>query len=376
MITICLAGVTEEQSIDGTTRNFSHDKLGRLTQFSSAHYSLENLQYDPVGNLSSLIKKTPIDKSKASFSYDDLYQLTEEKGLVNHTYTHDSLYNRTQKDKELYALNFLNQLLSCGDKSFKYDANGNLISQVKKKEEISYTYDALDRLIEVNQGSLKESYTYDASHRRLSRTCNGQKQTFFYIGQQEVGSFDKKGLLERRVLGICTGAEIGGTIAIKIRDYPLSSPIHDQNGNIIGLIDVAKKKPIETVRYSAFGVEEKVYPDSKPKNPWRFSSKRLDFNTGLIFFGRRYYDPEIGRWVTADPQKLQAGPNLYSYVMNNPLTRIDLWGLSTYNDDWVRSETSRKRNERRASKQSGSFSPSSSSSTTSHSSTKYLQFFF
>lgn len=49
-----------------------------------------------------------------------------------------------------------------------------------------------------------------------------------------------------------------------------------------------------------------------------------------MYFGRRYYDPETCRWVSPDPLGFQAGPNLYAYVMNNPLIHIDLYGLSAF----------------------------------------------
>ena len=61
-------------------------------------------------------------------------------------------------------------------------------------------------------------------------------------------------------------------------------------------------------------------------SPWRFASKRVD-ETGLIFFGRRYYCPELGRWITPDPLGFKGGPNLYAYVHNSPFTEADLYGL-------------------------------------------------
>ncbi|MGE4574167.1 MAG: RHS repeat-associated core domain-containing protein [Parachlamydia sp.] len=54
---------------------------------------------------------------------------------------------------------------------------------------------------------------------------------------------------------------------------------------------------------------------------------RTDPETDLIYFGRRYYDTQIARWITADPLGYEAGPNLYAYVNNSPLTSIDLYGL-------------------------------------------------
>jgi len=60
--------------------------------------------------------------------------------------------------------------------------------------------------------------------------------------------------------------------------------------------------------------------------PWTFSSKRQD-PTGFVYFGQRYYEPQTATWLTQDPLGTSAGPNLYAYVNNNPLTCFDLYGL-------------------------------------------------
>ena len=65
----------------------------------------------------------------------------------------------------------------------------------------------------------------------------------------------------------------------------------------------------------------------KINNYWQFSSKRIDEEIGLIFFGRRYYDSNLGRWLTQDPIGFEDGMNLYAYVKNDPLTNNDLYGL-------------------------------------------------
>ena len=69
-----------------------------------------------------------------------------------------------------------------------------------------------------------------------------------------------------------------------------------------------------------------IFSPSSNITPWTFSSKRQD-TTGLVYFGNRYYDPTTSTWLTQDPLGYTAGPNLYAYVNNNPLTQIDLYGL-------------------------------------------------
>jgi len=77
-------------------------------------------------------------------------------------------------------------------------------------------------------------------------------------------------------------------------------------------------------RYSSFGEENST---GTLASPWRFSSKRFDPETGLIYFGRRYYSPQLGIWITPDPAGYTDGINRYAFVHNNPLSHRDLYGL-------------------------------------------------
>jgi RHS repeat-associated protein len=61
---------------------------------------------------------------------------------------------------------------------------------------------------------------------------------------------------------------------------------------------------------------------------WGYQSKVHD-QSGLIYFGRRYYDPSSGRFITSDLEGYIDGPNLYAYTLNNPLTHHDPYGLFT-----------------------------------------------
>jgi RHS repeat-associated protein len=120
-----------------------------------------------------------------------------------------------------------------------------------------------------------------------------------------------------RILGAGLQAEIGAAIALELQGKTYA-PIHDCQGHLVCLIDPLNGQAVESYRYSAFG-EEIIFnsqgqqvTDSQVGNPWRFASKRLDPETGWIYFGRRYYDPLIERWTTPDPLSFADGPNLYS----------------------------------------------------------------
>jgi RHS repeat-associated protein len=85
----------------------------------------------------------------------------------------------------------------------------------------------------------------------------------------------------------------------------------------------------ERYSYSPFGSID--YQNGTSDNTKQFTGKEIDEESGLSYFGARYYNPEIGRWISRDPvsggiAKPQS-LNRYSYCLNNPLIYIDLWGL-------------------------------------------------
>ncbi|MGK5594518.1 MAG: RHS repeat-associated core domain-containing protein [Parachlamydiaceae bacterium] len=301
----------------GTLETF-YDLKGRVSSNKTA-FTEETVPEDGYNSLDQIIKKETKDvlgKMTLTYQYDDLGQLIDEKGNSNHTYQFDSAYNLVAKDGKSISHNHLNQIV---DDQFTYDLSGRLVSS----PEGLFTYDALDRLIAFEKDGKKASYTYDSFNRRLSKTIGSQTWHYLYAEQNEIGCFNPSGTIkELRVLGIGRGAEIGAAVAIELGGE-VYAPIHDMSGNVTTLIS-EKGKVVESYRFTAFGEETLK---QKPKNPWRFSSKRHDKESKLVNFGRRYYSPSLARWMTRDPLAYQAGPNLYAYVSNNPLMCIDLYGL-------------------------------------------------
>ncbi|MBA3603342.1 MAG: RHS repeat-associated core domain-containing protein, partial [Parachlamydiaceae bacterium] len=327
---------------------FKYDRLGRPTKLQYKKWKEIISSYDSVGNI---LKRKVIDacgEVSCNYSYDDLYQVIKENGVAAHSYAFDSLHNRIKKDDAKMKLNDLNQILPDSKVGYTYDLNGNLTEMKTTDGKISFRYDALDRLTEVLSKNQRVCYTYDPLNRRLSKRCDtkgsqkkwstGNKIKFLYVGDNEIGSYDDKGVAqELRLLGLSKGAEIGGAIAIELQGQ-VYAPLHDHLGNVTALIDAKTAKPIEVYRYTSFG-EEQVFDGEGNSiqasiNPWRFSSKRVDSETGFVYFGRRYYNPELGRWISPDPIGKSGGPNPYAYVLNKPLTCFDAYGLFGQNDDF------------------------------------------
>lgn len=120
----------------------------------------------------------------------------------------------------------------------------------------------------------------------------------------------------------------GDTFAYSHHDH-LDAPIHatDKNGNVVW-----------SACYNVFGQATITTPAASMDKPTISSVLRLpgqieDEETGLHYNWHRYYEPGLGRYVTADPIGLVAGMNLYTYVGGNPLSKIDPSGL-TFQSNW------------------------------------------
>ena len=106
----------------------------------------------------------------------------------------------------------------------------------------------------------------------------------------------------------------------------------DRLGNITGIMRATSgQTALESVLdYDPFGREIRATGTAAKRLPFHFSSKFTDFETGLAYYGYRYYDPRNGRWLNRDPKEERGGLNLYSMLGNNPPNEIDVLGLAGF----------------------------------------------
>jgi len=117
---------------------------------------------------------------------------------------------------------------------------------------------------------------------------------------------------------------------------------YDGNGNVMALVSAADGSVAARYEYGPFGELIRATGPMAKVNPFRFSTKYQDEETGLVYYGYRYYDPGTGRWPNRDPlgelgfetlrrgkpNLLGDGPNLYTFVQNDPVDRTDSLGLA------------------------------------------------
>jgi RHS repeat-associated protein len=100
----------------------------------------------------------------------------------------------------------------------------------------------------------------------------------------------------------------------------------DGNGNITYLVD-SSQALAASYRYDPYGNLISSSGTLAGANVYRFSSKEIHANSGMYYYGYRFYDPNLQRWLNRDPIDEEGGINLYEFVRNDPLKFADLWGL-------------------------------------------------
>ena len=327
----------------GGKRKQFWDELGRRVEIVTDFFQdkVSKGGYDLLDNMTQT--KTSIlgdGEYSTKYGYNALSQLISEKGALDRSYSYDSLGNPLQKDGLPYKINDLNQLIEAEDAVYSFDLNGNLSHKTLSGKTWIYQWNPLNQLISVQDPEQnKVLFTYDLSGRRLSKCVerNGEKKQvfrYFYLGETELGCVSEKGVIvELKVPSDPHHPQSSTSCAIEIKKE-LYIPLYNLQGNIACLVDPIKRSIVETYRYSAFGEEEIINTKgeavlaSSVGNPWRYQGKRIDEETGLIHFGYRYYDPQLGRWISPDPAGDVDGPNLYLFVHNNPVSYVDYFGLA------------------------------------------------
>lgn len=127
--------------------------------------------------------------------------------------------------------------------------------------------------------------------------------------------------------GSLSGAGGVGGLLFSSNELGTFSTGYDGNGNVVLMNDMAGVLPPTKYEYSPFGRILLALGPLIDFNPYRFSSKYSDDEAHFSYYGLRYYNPDTGRWLSQDPISERGGLNLYGFVGNDGVNRIDVLGL-------------------------------------------------
>jgi RHS repeat-associated protein len=233
--------------------------------------------------------------------------------------------------------------------SFTHDLDGNLTGDGR----FSYTWDGENRLIAVEAhattpatAKVKVRMLYDAHSRRVQKqvyTWNAGTSTyqlsttlrFLYDGWNLITELTASNQVVR---SYAWGLDLSGTLQgaggvgglLVITDAATGNsylPAYDGNGNILALINATDSTLAAQYDYGPFGEPLRATGAMAKVNPFRWSTRYTDDETGLVMYPLRPYQPTTGRWLSRDHAEEQGGENLYGFVDNDPVGYIDALGL-------------------------------------------------
>jgi RHS repeat-associated protein len=325
------AGQEHQRQQGQLLSHYHYDDQQRLrahtvTQQAHPHYQRQ-YDYDQSGNLTRLLDTR---KGEHRYHYDPLNRLTraDHSQDVQERFAHDPAGNLLMQNRPGPDIVAGNRLTSQGDRSYDYDAFGNLIRERRGRGHAlvtEYRYDCQHRLIGITQpNGQTASYRYDPFGRRISKTVDEVTTEFFWQGDKLIAEHHadrhRSYLYEPdsfRPLALLEGFGPDKTTPYHYQLDHLGTPQE---------LTAADGEIVWSAHYRAYGEIARL-DSGKIDNPLRFQGQYFDQESGLHYNRHRYYNPDIGRYLTPDPVRLAGGINAYQYVPN-PTGWVDPLGLN------------------------------------------------
>jgi RHS repeat-associated protein len=211
-----------------------------------------------------------------------------------------------------------------------YDDENQLISVWSTNHwREDYVYDGMNRRRITRQFTWQSSawvetnevrYIYDVSLVIQERDTNNIPLVTYTRGNDLGGSLQGAGGIGGLLARTDNGKSLAGDPNASAYYY------FDGNGNVAGLIN-SNGFILAQYTYDPFGNILSMSGPLAAANTYRFSSKEWDENAGLYYYGRRFYDPILQRWLNHDPIGEWGGYNLFEFVGNDPINSADILGL-------------------------------------------------
>jgi len=318
-----------------STQTFTYDNLYQLTgaegswtarQGHEYRYKL-SMGYDTIGNIKTknqLHDKLPYDGNK----------WIEQKGTTyDYAYSHNAMQPHAPT--------------KIGNRTFTYDANGNQLGweDTQNNNTRVMEWDEENRISTITDNGHTSYYVYDASgERTLKRTSQGETfyvnpyfviregqvaSKHFYIGSQRITTK----LVKQESQTVWGNGDINESDIIYEHQQYFYHPDHLGSSSFV---TDAEGQVYEHMEYFPFGETFAHEHSNTQRTPYLFTGKELDEESGLYYYGARYYDPRTSVWQSPDPilgeymsGKTNGGVftpinlGLYTYTANNPVNLVD-----------------------------------------------------
>jgi len=320
----------------------------RLTQATGReHESMTACHYQTNGKMHTEFLPLPqtAANAQALINYIEKYQY-DKAGNFERIEHSNSL--RTTIRNQIYSaqsnrIDKSNAGCTGENRSIPHDTNGN-ITKLPHLPDLVWDYSNQLVEIQLNQGTNpnKAYYQYDNSGQRIRKTIvknNGNSiSERIYLGGYEIYTETTTGTVQKQrdSIDVMDDKERIALIDLE-KDKNNSNQVINkttryQLNNHFGSSTLELDQSAQTISY------EEYYPyggtaytaghnqTETSLKRYRYSGKERDDESGLYYYGVRYYAPWMGRWISADPIGEKGGSNLYEFVTNDPLNTIDKEG--------------------------------------------------
>jgi RHS repeat-associated protein len=325
---------------------FGYDAIGRRTSLSRPNNVTSTYTYNTVSQLLSVVHKkqnTTLDGATytvdaannrtsrtalpgsvtSNFGYDNIYQLLSvtQGSTTAESYTYDPVGNRLSSlGISPYTYNPSNQLTAKPGVTYTYDNNGNMLTKTDGSGTTTYTWDYDNRLSSLTLPGSGGTVTfkYDPFGRRIFKAAAGTT-IFVYDGEALLEEVDGSGAVVARYT---QGEGIDEPLAM-LRTGTTFYYEADGLGSVTSLTN-SSGTVSATYTYDTFG--NLTASTGSVTNSFRYTGRESDPETGLYYYRARYYDPQVGRFLSEDPAGPSDGLSHYAYVENNPVALTDSSG--------------------------------------------------
>lgn len=319
---------------NGTSATYEYDADGRLAAmgYTAADATVNRFQYefDQAGNRTAMIDAA----GRHTYSYDAAYRLTAatHPDQSAEQYGYDPSGNRISSGKASnLRYDAEDRLINDGTSNLTYDRRGSLVRRASDE----FTYDSLRQLTRVVHQGTEILYSYDPFGRRISKSANGASKSYLYDGDTIIHEYGSGNTLAARFTygpyrdePLILERDLDGDGSFETGEMFFYQS--DALGSVRALSD-SSGRIVERYTYDSFGNPQPAAQPSAVGNPYLFTGREWDAETGLYFYRARYYDPVAGRFLQTDALWSAGQPmtlNRYAYTMNNPVNFKDPSGNS------------------------------------------------